>query len=111
MQIFHQWDVWLASVRYEDTNQVKIRPVVIVKTIKGEQIVLALKVTSHPPREEYPGEYVLTEWRYAGLDRESTVRVSKQVKIGRGAFGRRLGALHAVDVVQIKRIMNEIRLL
>ena len=96
------WDVWLANVRFEDTPETKKRPVVITET--GESFILALKVTSHEPRNMW-GEYRLIEWRAAGLQRQSTVRISKRLKLPESAMVHRIGTLHAADVVAIRSIM------
>ncbi len=66
--------------------------------------ILALKVTSHPPRDEW-GEYKLAEWQYAGLKKESTVRISKQLRLKESDLVHRIGALHQSDIMNIQRIM------
>lgn len=98
------WEVWLASVRFEDQpNQSKKRPVVV--TSAGEIFVLALKVTSHSPRLVW-GEYALTEWRFAGLSKPSTVRVGKPLRLDAGDMVFRMGALHPLDIIAIQSILS-----
>lgn len=98
------WDVWLANVQFEDSPETKPRPVVITET--GESFILALKVTSHEPRDMW-GEYQLIEWQAAGLQRQSTVRISKRLKLPETAMAHRIGTLHPVDVVAIRSIMTK----
>jgi len=96
------WDVWYAAVRFEDSEQVKSRPVVV--TSSGIAFILAFKVTSHMPRNEW-GEYALIEWQYAGLRKPSTVRIGKPLQLATSDMTRRLGSLHPLDVVNIQKIV------
>ena len=70
--IFNEYDIFLAKVPFEDIPQEKIRPVLILK--ENFYLVECLKMTSAKTRF---GEYVLKEWKEAGLDRETTVRITK----------------------------------
>lgn len=68
-----RWEVWLAKVKFEDDpTTVKQRPVLVISNTQC--YILPLKMTSHPPRETFPGEYALLRWQEAGLQKESTVR-------------------------------------
>ena len=97
-----QWEVWLASVRFEDQpDRSKKRPVVV--TSAGEVVVLALKVTSHSPRPVW-GEYALTEWQFAGLSKPSTVRVGKPLRLDMEDMIHRIGSLHPLDILAIQSI-------
>lgn len=104
MMQFNRWDVWFASVRFEDSTEVKSRPVVI--TDHGEVYVLALKVTSHAPRDVW-GEYALVYWREAGLSKPSTVRISKRLRLEPHDMIRKVGTLHPADIMSIITIMRE----
>lgn len=96
------WEVWLAAVRFEDSPQIKNRPVVVTST---EQIyVIALKVTSHAPRMEW-GEYALQQWQAAGLSKPSTVRISKRLKLMGRDMVHKIGDLHPLDILNIQRIL------
>ena len=53
--------------------------------------VLALKVTSTPPRDRH--DYQLRDWAVSGLLRPSTVRTAKMAEIRIQDIDRRLGAL------------------
>lgn len=98
----NQWDVWLAAVRFEDSPQVKKRPVIV--TSSGDVYVLALKVTSHAPRSVW-GEYALQHWQFAGLDKPSTVRIGKPLRLQKSDMVHRIGALHPLDVMSIQSII------
>ena len=98
----NQWEVWLAAVRFEDSTEVKNRPVVV--TSSGDVFVLALKVTSHDPRSQW-GEYALQYWKAAGLQKPSTVRIGKRLRLQHGDMIHKIGRLHPLDIVNIQRII------
>lgn len=95
------WEVWLAAVQFEDSPEVKKRPVVVTST--GDVYVLALKVTSHPPRNQW-GEYALMEWQAAGLRKPSTVRISKLLHLLPTDLVYKIGKLDIVDILAIRKI-------
>lgn len=81
------YDVWQMAFEYEDQpGVVKVRPVVI-GAVDGERaVVLAVKVTGHGPRPEFPGEVRLVGWKDAGLDKPSVARCSKTLFVPTEAF-------------------------
>lgn len=97
---YNNWEVWFADVKFEDSDEVKQRPVVIVENHTA--YILALKVTGHEPRKNYPGEYRLKFWREAGLAKPSTVRISKKLYLEDRDLNRCLGRLHPYDIIQIQ---------
>lgn len=105
MQI-NPWEVWYAAVRFEDTPEVKLRPVVV--TSANEIVVLALKVTTHPPRECW-GEYALQQWEAAGLKKQSTVRIGKRLRLEHKDMRDKVGRLHPLDIINIQRFLAEKR--
>ena len=63
---------------FEDKpSKSKFRPVIVALVCKDEGFAMLVKVTSHAPRENFPGELRLLDWEQEGLDHESTVRCSK----------------------------------
>lgn len=96
------WEVWFAAVRFEDSPQIKNRPVVV--TSSEAVCVMALKVTSHVPRNEW-GEYALQHWQAAGLNKPSTVRIGKRLRLQQSDMVHRIGKLHPLDILNIQRII------
>lgn len=96
------WEVWFASVRFEDKDEIKARPVVV--TSSGEIYVWALKVTSHSPRNVW-GEYPLSQWQAAGLKKPSTVRIGQRIQLEQRDMIHRIGALHPIDIIEIQKII------
>ena len=102
----YRWDVWIATVRYEDIPQIsKIRPVVILDS--NAIFTLSLKGTSHESREGYPGEYRLKYWKEAGLEKETVIRCSQPIQLHERDFKRRIGTLHPADIFNIKMILKD----
>lgn len=99
----NKWEIWLADVKFEDSDEVKQRPVVIVE--ENVAFILALKVTSHKPREKFRGEYSIKFWSEAGLHKESTVRISQKLHLEKKDLSRRLGRLHPSDIIQIQTFL------
>lgn len=105
--MFNKWDIWLARVRYEDSTDIKIRPVLIIDTTSI--IVLALKMTSQNPRVNYSWEYSVIKWHEAGLDKQTVIRASKKLSLCDSDFVKRLGRLQAVDIVNVKNILQRLK--
>lgn len=105
MNEFQPWDVWWADVRFEDQpTETKVRPVVILSS--GELFVVAIKVTSHVPRDQW-GEYALIRWKEAGLPKPSTLRLQKRLRLQRADLRARIGALHPSDIFAIERLLSK----
>lgn len=105
MAKFRAWELWFADVKYEDSDESKDRPVLITGT--GAMYVLALKVTSTEQRPVW-GEYDITYWKSAGLDHPSTVQCEKPLELQEKDFRRKIGDLHPLDVVNIRKILGMI---
>ena len=97
-----EWDVWLARVKFEETDEESMRPVLLTNqddTIK----IYCLKMTSHEPRR---GEYSLIRWVEAGLRMQTTVRVEKLLYLETDRFIHRIGHLDPADIIGIQQIIN-----
>lgn len=106
------FEVWRMPFYYEDDpTKAKARPVVVAQVSSSSASVVALKVTGHGPRPEFPGEVRLMEWEKAGLPKPSTVRCSKQALIPLSAFkhATRYGLLSPLDVRAVCRGLEEVK--
>ena len=99
--IFNEYDIFLAKVPFEDIPQEKIRPVLILKD--RVYLVECLKMTSAKTRF---GEYELKEWKKAGLDRQTTVRLTKRLKLDKTKFIKKIGHLTPIDIIEIQRLLS-----
>ena len=103
--------VWQMSFEYEDQPGVaKVRPVVIGAVDGGRAVVLAVKVTGHGPRPEFPGEVRLRGWKDAGLDKPSVARCSKTLVVPTEVFvgQMRYGHLNEEDALAVAEALREV---
>ena len=100
-------DVILAQFPYEDNPaEFKVRPAVIVDKQEHNLTVIALKITSTPPRDKM--DYELVHWALAGLAGVSTVRTSKSAVIIIQAIIRKIGSLTPSDFEAVMALYNKI---
>ena len=100
-----RWEIWDAEVYFEDNpTQAKKRPVLVVG--KEQYFIIALKITSHDPREEYFGEHIIVKWKEAGLTKESVVRCTKKVKLKKEAFISLRGKLQGGDIIMVQQLLH-----
>lgn len=96
---YQKYDICLANVQYEDVQGAKIRPVLVIKDTV--YTIECLKMTGHTPRSEE--EYLIKEWRAAGLNKETTVRVSKRLSLQHVHVIKKIGHLQPVDIIEIQK--------
>ena len=96
------WEIWWAYVAFEEGNDGKERPVLVLED--GTVYVLALMITSHEQRNIY-GEYDITKWQSAGLKRPSTIRVTRRLRLDEKDLISKMGDLHPVDIVLLQRYL------
>ena len=102
--VFKRWDLWWAFVGFEGDEGGKERPVIILES--GEVLVVSIQVTSHAERGMW-GEYDITGWKSAGLDKPSTARLTKIAYIERCDFRKRIGRLCESDIVNIQLLLAQ----
>lgn len=101
----NSWDLYWADVPYEeDSTQSKERPVVIIKDIGV--ILIVMRVTTHEARDGNPFDYPLSDWKSAGLNSPSVVRISKLAQLKPDKIGDYIGRLRSADIVAIQRCMG-----
>ena len=103
MEQFKPWDIWLANVKFEDINQSKIRPVVILEVSKN--IIKAIKLTSKLPR--YKRDYALKFWEDAGLKKPTTAKTEKFIPLHVKKTIFKIGTLHSFDKTKIENLILE----
>lgn len=96
------WEIWWAYVAFEEGNDGKERPVLVLED--GTVYVLALMITSHEQRNIY-GEYDITKWQSAGLKKPSTIRVTRRLRLDEKDLISKMGDLHPVDIVLLQRYL------
>lgn len=92
------FEVLIALVEFEDKPGIsKPRPVIVIAVSECELEILAVKVTSHGPREWCEGEVVLLDWMEEGLVKPSVARCSKRLLLSVSDIRARCGSLSARD--------------
>jgi hypothetical protein len=94
------WEVWAADVKFEDSPEVKRRPVLI---LENKQIyAVCLKMTGTEPR---CGEYALSNWTSVGLKKQTTVRIGKVLHMTQSDLKYKIGDLSPLDIANIQSIL------
>lgn len=101
----NRWDLWWADIVYEDQPVCEKRPVLIYS--HETAYIISFKITSHPPRLEYKGEYPIKLWKEAGLTKPSTIRCSKKLCLTELDFDEKIGSLHPVDIKEVRKILQD----
>ena len=101
---YEVWDVWMASVRYEDSDERKERPVLVLDA--NRFFITSAKMTSTQPRNSK--EYLLEDWKRAGLSHATTVQLSRVYDLTDMDFVHRVGRLTIKDITAIRKILNDI---
>ncbi len=100
-------DIIDAFVYFEDNPSIgKKRPVLVISP--EEMFVLSLKMTSHPPRQVYQGEYPVMRWKEAGLSKPTTVRASKVLRIRYDDIICVRGRLDEADMIHIRALLRQL---
>ncbi len=103
-----KWEIWLADVPYEDVEGSKVRPVLVIDS--QEPVIIVGKMTSKPPRPGYPYEYQITDWKNAGLKVQTTLRLSKILRLDMDRFRRKMGDLQPADHIKVREMLSRISL-
>mgnify|MGYP003300032008 CR=1 FL=1 len=105
MKIYN-WDVILVKFAYEEDSSVyKIRPAIVVDS--NTVLIFAAKVTSQTDKYRGSRDYLIRNWKEAGLSKPSVVRLDKIIKITSQGVIRRLGHLSEEDIRFIQNIIEE----
>ena len=102
MPAHFQGEVLLAWLVFSNGQGAKRRPVLVVHDF-GDDDLLVVPVTSQ--RARTAADLVLTDWKNAGLQLPSTVRVEKLATIEKSCVARKLGALPSAELVRVKETL------
>ena len=102
----NKWEIWLVDMPFEDVAESKCRPALVIDS--QNSFVLVGKMTSKPPRNNYLYEYQMIEWKNAGLSYQTTLRLSKRVKLELSAFIKKLGVIQPIDQVNVRNMLHRI---
>lgn len=94
------WEIYLVDVVFEDSDEVKKRPVLI--TTDGSAYICGFKMTTLNRFGDL--DYPLQLWREAGLMKPTIVRLEKKVPIPEEAETKYIGEVHMIDRQNILEI-------
>ena len=95
-----KWDVWLARMKFENSAEIKARPVLVLDD--SRVFALSLKMTS---QGKYSDCYAVSRWKEAGLTKPTYVRLSKYVRLNNDDFIHKIGELHDEDIINLMRLL------
>jgi mRNA interferase MazF len=96
-------DVVLIRIDFHQTSGGKVRPAVIVLD-SGDDDFVAAPITSHPRGSDF--DLSIREWRAAGLNTASTIRVHKLTVLAKSEVVRRVGQLTGSDRDALAKVLT-----
>ena len=99
------WEVWHARFDYDGKKGYKYRPVIVVGTREDGSLVMMVTSSTNKLRLEH--DYLLRDWKEAGLRNPSIARVDRIAEIPAGYLGSagRIGMLSPADRAGISAIL------
>lgn len=93
-----KYDIWLAKVFFEDSEDYKERPVLILNNTVV--LISAYKITSKGKTGAIQSP--IKQWKEAGLDKESYIVYEKALRLERTMLIRKLGRLQIADIYALE---------
>lgn len=81
----------------------KARPVLVLKDLGTDCLVCRITSVHHDGFLDLP----VAHWREAGLEKPSTIRLSRLVTVERSLLKHRIGKLTAGDLAGVQTLWNE----
>ena len=92
-----RYDIFLAEVPFDDVEGSKVRPVLILD--ERVYLISCLSITSNTSR---PEDYVIRQWKEAGLLKPSSIRILKELELEPSMLDRRIGSLQPIDIIGLQ---------
>lgn len=100
-----QGEVLLAWLVFSDGQGAKRRPILVVHDF-GDNDLLVVPITSQ--RARTAADLVLADWKSAGLQLPSTIRVEKLATIEKSCVARKLGVLPSAELVRVREKLSAV---
>lgn len=84
-----RYEIWRAKVKFEESDEVKERPVMIWN---GGFYLVAYKMTG-TDRGDDQDEYRVKYWKEAGLDKPTSIRLRKVLRLTESDLVQKIGEL------------------
>jgi len=92
--------IYLANMRFEETDEWKTRPVVVVKS-RGDTCSV-MEITSRPA--SYESDVKILDLMCTGLNRESVIQTKKRRRIYKSSLRTYLGVLSHHDMRRVENV-------
>ena len=100
MPTYQPWDIYWASVAFEDDPAtIKMRPVVIFRD--GGAFIMSYYATSQSPKPGYDC-YPIKLWKEAGLKEQTVIRLDRRLRLIPSDFKEYIGRLSDQDILLIQ---------
>ena len=102
------WEVWHARFNFDGKRGYKYRPVIVVGVRENGSLVMM--VTSATNKLQLEHDYLLQDWREAGLDKPSIARADRIAEIPPSYVGTagKIGRLSARDEMALRELLTSI---
>jgi len=84
-----RYEIWRAKVKFEESDEVKERPVMIWN---NQVFLVAYKMTG-TDRGDDQDEYKIRYWKEAGLDKPTSIRLRKVLRLTKDDLLYKIGEL------------------
>lgn len=91
---FRRFEVVLIRIDFHQASGFKVRPAIVLLDT-GDEDFVAAPVTSRPRQAE--PDFTIADWRAAGLNVPSTIRIHKLTVLAKADIARSLGVLAEAD--------------
>ena len=110
MMVFKRGDIVLVPFPFTDQTTIKKRPAVVISSDHYNEIlsdVIIMAVTSHIEKSFVVGEFIIKEWRSAGLLMPSSVKPVIST-IEQNLILKKLGSLSSEDLISLNKGIKEL---
>lgn len=100
------WEVWHARFNFDGKRGYKYRPVIVVGVRENGSLVMM--VTSATNKLQLEHDYLLQDWREAGLDKPSIARADRIAEIPPSYVGTvgKIGRLSTRDEMALRELLT-----
>jgi hypothetical protein len=93
-QEIERFSIWRVLYPFDETGEGKERPALVFN--QTDDGAVCLRMTSKPQRAA--SDLVISRWREAGLDRETTINTTRREFFRNDELIRKIGNLHDDDI-------------
>ena len=101
---YNRGDIYWAEVKYEDSETVENRPILIWN--ENEVFCISFKITS-TNRGDDELECSLKDWQREGLNNPSYVRLNHLIKINKSKIINKIGEISYLDMFRIQERLSK----